>query len=66
MTAGLMGPLQKRWDSVTGYHDAVFVPAVALVRLPLLLLDQEGFKAFLQALIGISKLLQVFRLLESI
>ena len=42
------------------------MPEVALVPLPLLLVDQEGFKALLQALIDISKLLQVFRLLESI
>ena len=66
MTAGLMGPLQQRWDSVTGYPDAVLVPEVALVPLPLLLVDQEGFKALFQALIDIPKLLQVFRLLESI
>ena len=58
MTAGLMGPLQQRSDSVTGYHDAVLVPEVALVPLPLILVDQEGFKAFLQALVDIPKLLQ--------
>ena len=63
MTAGLMGPLQQRWHSVTGYHDAVLVPQVALVPLPLPLVDQEGFKAFLQTLVDIPKLLQVFRLL---
>ena len=51
MTTGLMGPLQQRWDSFTGYHDAVFVPELALVPLPLLLLDQEGFKAFLQVFV---------------
>ena len=61
-----MGPPQKRWDTVTVYRDAVFVPEVALVPLPLLLVDQEGFKALLQALIDIPKLLQVFCLLESI
>ena len=65
MTAGLVGPLKQRWDSVTWY-DAVFVPEVALVPLPLLLVDQEGFKAFLQGLVDIRKLLQVLRLLESI
>ena len=66
MTAGLVGPLQQRWHSVTGHHNAVLVPEVALVPLPLLLVDQEGFKVFLQALVDVSKLLQVFRLLESI
>ena len=66
MTAGLMGPLQQRWNSVGGYHDVVLVPEVGLVPLPLFLVDQEGFKAFLQALVDISKLLQVLRLLESI
>ena len=30
--------------SVTGYHDAVLVPEVALVPLPLFLVDKEGFK----------------------
>ena len=63
MTAGLMGPFQQRWDSVTEYHDAVLVPEVILVPLPLLLVDQEGFKALLQALLGFPKLLQVLRLL---
>ena len=38
---------------------------VALVPLPLILVDQEGFKAFLQALVDIPKLLQVLGLLES-
>ena len=66
MTTGLIGPLQQRWDSVTRHHDAVLVPEVALVPLPLVLVDQEGFKAFLQALVDIPKLLQVLRLLESI
>ena len=66
MTAGLMGPLQQRWDSVTGYHDEVLVPEVALVPLPLFLADQEGFKAFHQALVDIPKLIQVLRLLQSI
>ena len=61
-----MGPLQQRWDSVTWYHDAVLVPEVALVPLRLILVDQEEFKAFLQALVDIPKLLQVLRLLESI
>ena len=61
-----MGPLQQRWDSVTRYHDAVLVPKVALVPLPLILVDQEGFKAFLRPLVDIPKLLQVLRLLESI
>ena len=42
------------------------MPEVALVPLPLILVDQEGFKAFLQALVDIPKLLQVLRLLESI
>ena len=55
MTAGLMGPLQQRWDSVTGYHDAMVVQEVTLVPLPLILVDQEGFKAFLQALVDIPK-----------
>ena len=54
-----MGPLQQRWDSVTGYHDAVLVPEVAPVPLPLFLVDEEGFKAFLKALVDIPKLLQV-------
>ena len=53
-------------NSVTRHHDAVLVPEVALVPLPLVLVDQEGFKAFLQALVDIPKLLQVLRLLESI
>ena len=66
MTAGLMGPRQQRLNSVTRQHDAVLVPEVALVPLPLILVDQEGFKAFLQALADIPKLLQVLRLLESI
>ena len=66
MTTGLMGPLQQRWDSVTRQHDAVLVPEVALFPLPLVLVDQEGFKAFLQALVDIPELLQVLRLLESI
>ena len=38
----------------------------ALIKDIFLLVDQEGFKAFLQALVDILKLLQVFRLLESI
>ena len=42
------------------------MPEVALVPLPLIMVDQEGFKAFLQALVDIPKLLQVLRLLESI
>ena len=42
------------------------MPEVVLVPLPLVLVDQEGFKAFLQALVDIPKLLQVLRLLESI
>ena len=42
------------------------MPEVAVVPLPLILVDQEGFKAFLQALVDIPKLLQVLRLLESI
>ena len=54
-----MGLLQPRRDSVTGYHDAVLVPEVTLVPLPLFFVDQEGFKAFLQALVDILKLLQV-------
>ena len=66
MIAGLMGPLQQRWDSVTRYHDAVLMPEVALVPLPLILVDQEGFKAFPQALVDILKLFQVLRLLKSI
>ena len=66
MTAGLMGPLQQRWDSVTRHHNTVLVPEVALVPLPLVLVDQEGFKAFLQELVDIPELLQVLRLLESI
>ena len=66
MTTGLMGPLQQRWDSLTRYHDAVLVPEEALVPLPLMLVDQEAFKAFLQALVDIPKFLQVLRLLESI
>ena len=66
MTAGLVGPLRQRWDSVTRHHDAVLVPEVALVPLPLILVGQEGFKAFLQALVDIPKLLQVLRLLKSI
>ena len=66
MTAGLMGPFQQRWDSVTGYHDAVLVPEVALVPLPLILVDQEGLKAFLEALVDIPKLLQVLPLCDSI
>ena len=57
MTTGLMGPLQQRWDSVTRHHDAVLVPEVALVPLSLVLVDQEGFKAFLQAPVDIPKLL---------
>ena len=39
------------------------MPQAALVPLPLLLVDQEGFKAFLQALVDIPKLVQVFRFL---
>ena len=35
----LMGPLQQRWDSVTRHHDAILVPEVALVPLPLILVD---------------------------
>ena len=66
MTAGLIVPLTQRSDSVTGYQDAVLVPEVALVPLLLLLVDQEGFKAFLQALVDIPKLLQVLHLLESV
>ena len=66
MTAGVMGPPQQRWDSVTGYHAAVLVAEVALVPLPLIFVDQEGFKALLQALVDILKLLQVFPLFESI
>ena len=66
MTARLMGPLQQRWDSVTGYHNAVLVPDVPLVPLLLFLVDQEGLKVILQALVDIPKLLQVLRLLESI
>ena len=42
------------------------MPEVALVPLPLVLVDQEGFKAFLQALVDIPKLLQVLGLLKSI
>ena len=66
MTPRLMGPLEQRWDSVTRYHDAVLVPEIGLVPLPLFLVDGEGFKALLQALVDIPKLLQVLRLLESI
>ena len=59
MTAGLMGLLHQRWDSVTRHRDVVLVLEVALVPLPLILVDQEGFRAFLQALVDIPKLLQV-------
>ena len=52
--------------TVTGYDDSVLVPEVSLVPLPLLLVDREGLQALLQALIDISKLLQVLSLLESI
>ena len=41
------------------------MPEVALVPLPLILVDQQGFKAFLQPLVDIPKLLQVLRLVES-
>ena len=41
------------------------MPEVALVLFPLLLVDQEGFQALLQALIDISELLHVLSLLES-
>ena len=51
-----MGPLKQRWDSVPRHHDTVLLPEVALVPLPLILVDQEGFKAFLQALVDILKL----------
>ena len=61
-----MCALQQRWDSVSRYHDAVLVPEVALVPLQLILVDQEGFKAFLQTLVDIPKLLQVLRSVESI
>ena len=41
------------------------MPEVALVPPRLFLVDQEGFKAFLQALLDIPELLEVLRLLES-
>ena len=65
MTTGLMGPLEECRDTVARHDYLVLMPEVGLVTLPLVLVDQGGFQTLLQAFVGVPKLFQVLRLLES-
>ena len=65
-TTGLMGPLEERQDSVATHDYPVLMPELGLVPFPLFLVDQDGFKTLLQAIVDIPELLHVLYLSESI
>ena len=66
MTTRLMGPIEECQDTIARHDYPVRIPDVGLVRLPLFLVDQDGFRKLLQAFVNVSKLLQVLDLLDSI
>ena len=66
MTTRLTGQLEECQNPVARHDHPVLVPEVGLVPLPLFLVDQDGLQTLPQALVDVSKFLQLLDLFESI